>query len=1062
MNSSSDKKAFDVTTFLQTSLPDHKDKLTPEGLWWYHFILVKNNYNALQFKDQKPVIVTGFYGEEINLSWWLAFQNIRYQHHNLTLEQSQALKDIDVLNPVTKKTNETLLITGWLNLIDTDNVLMLLPTKKEHLNRYEIWPYNYLLLKKYYQEHGNVKIKFDEKIIGFYGEDVSLFGWINSQRYRKKNETLPPRQEELLLKLGFKLPISKQEMIKKTYIKWEKAIENNNVRSILPNSLEGLSIYDMWWYKYYFLCRYYKEHENVVTRKNMIVTGFYGEKINLNNWLITQRGKYRKQTLDRVQIEKLGALGFVWNVNSKENKDSINDIWSEAIKNNNIRSVLPKEKESLNNYEKWWYSFSLLKDYYQEHHNLTMYYRQKVTGYYGEEVDIESWYSIQKKYYQESKLSQLKISALESITKDWPNYVNIKREYGDDNTKKLMQELANKWQSAIENNTVTDILPSKKESLEFLEVWWYNFYITKKFLDANKNIVLTDSKIIIGHYGEVFNIGTWFYQQKRKMYGGSLNEYQLKALKTIDLVNNKVKSNINISEKWFQAIESNSIIDILPFVKSSMSSQDIWWYNYSFIFNYYQKHGNIDISSNMTVTGYYKETINLGTWVYRLKKQIENSSLSRLQLEALKKIKFSMDAEYQKSKGERIKEKWLEAIKYNTVFDILPQTKKELLRLDIWWYNYWLAKKYYDIHGELKLNKMQCITGYYGESVDLSGWLNAQKTRYKNGSYLLSAEQIKLLENLGIEWNKATSSHDRWKLSYKEAVKYYETNGNLLIPSDYKVTLEDNTPCNLGTWIKNQRISYQSGQLSPEKIELLEKIKMVWSVYRLIWEERFAAAKAYFQSHGNLNVENDYMLDCKMGPFNLYDWLKQQRDNYWQQKLSKDQIEVLESIHIDWTKLSMDWLRMFNYAKEYYVKNGNLRITGSYKFINSNGNSVGLGTWLKYQTRCYEKGELLPLQIELLNGIGMIWNISSNRLDIIKLFEFYHIKGSQMADVIKRYSSLEVNAKIQLCIQYNMPFNDDKNLNPIFTMSSKDLQEKYNVSLEELIKKHQSKLELVR
>ena len=42
--------------------------------------------------------------------------------------------------------------------------------------------------------------------------------------------------------------------------------------------------------------------------------------------------------------------------------------------------------------------------------------------------------------------------------------------------------------------------------------------------------------------------------------------------------------------------------------------------------------------------------------------------------------------------------------------------------------------------------------------------------------------------------------------------------------------------------------------------------------------------------------------------------------------------------------------------------------------------------------------------------------MSSNRLDIIKLFEFYHIKGSQMADVIKRYSSLEVNAKIQLFI----------------------------------------------
>ena len=41
-----------------------------------------------------------------------------------------------------------------------------------------------------------------------------------------------------------------------------KAIENNDIKSILPTTLDGLSIYDNWWYKYYFLWCYYQKHEN--------------------------------------------------------------------------------------------------------------------------------------------------------------------------------------------------------------------------------------------------------------------------------------------------------------------------------------------------------------------------------------------------------------------------------------------------------------------------------------------------------------------------------------------------------------------------------------------------------------------------------------------------------------------------------------------------------------------------------------------------------------------------------------------------------------------------------
>ena len=148
MNSNIDKN-LDILTFLQTNLPEKKGELTPELLWWYNFILVQKNYKNLLLDDQEETIITGYYGEKVNLSSWLEFQNIRYHHHNLTEDQKNALEGLKHLKPMLKKTNETKLIVGWLNLIDTEEALMLLPLKKEHLNRYEIWPYNYLVLKKY-------------------------------------------------------------------------------------------------------------------------------------------------------------------------------------------------------------------------------------------------------------------------------------------------------------------------------------------------------------------------------------------------------------------------------------------------------------------------------------------------------------------------------------------------------------------------------------------------------------------------------------------------------------------------------------------------------------------------------------------------------------------------------------------------------------------------------------------------------------------------------------------------------------------------------------------------
>lgn len=57
-------------------------------------------------------------------------------------------------------------------------------------------------------------------------------------------------------------------------------------------------------------------------------------------------------------------------------------------------------------------------------------------------------------------------------------------------------------------------------------------------------------------------------------------------------------------------------------------------------------------------------------------------------------------------------------------------------------------------------------------------------------------------------------------------LEYYKTNGNLLVPSNYKTT----KGVSLGDWIGHQRKYYKEKKLDIEKIDLLDKIGMVWKV----------------------------------------------------------------------------------------------------------------------------------------------------------------------------------------------------------------------------------------
>lgn len=214
-----------------------------------------------------------------------------------------------------------------------------------------------------------------------------------------------------------------------------------------------------------------------------------------------------------------------------------------------------------------------------------------------------------------------------------------------------------------------------------------------------------------------------------------------------------------------------------------------------------------------------------------------------------------------------------------------------------------------------------------------------------------------------------------WDMMYAMAQEYYKANGNLEISSRYRT--EDGYA--LGRWIFNQkgiRKGQIEGTLTDEQIAKLDSIGMIWGYYNdLNWQRNFAAAKAYYEANGNLDVHSKYKTEdgipLGMWLCSLRTW---ERAGAHPKYLTDERRAQLEAIGMIWDKLDFYWERNYLAACEYYREHRDLNVPAAY--VDKNG--VRLGAWIAYerQARSGKKARGIPPtkeQIERLDKIGMIW-----------------------------------------------------------------------------------------
>lgn len=301
-----------------------------------------------------------------------------------------------------------------------------------------------------------------------------------------------------------------------------------------------------------------------------------------------------------------------------------------------------------------------------------------------------------------------------------------------------------------------------------------------------------------------------------------------------------------------------------------------------------------------------------------------------------------------------------------------------------WDLMYEQAKIYYEQKGNLDVPKRY----FTPEGYSLGLWLLTQRRVYNdtvNG--ILTQVQIDKLNEIGMRWE--SKSDVSWEKYYESAKRYYEVNGDLQPKALY--VAEDGI--DLGRWIAQIRVFRKNGIksrfLSPERIEALNNIGMVWDVFDYIWEEYFAAAVKYHREHGDLNVPGKYV---DSDGIKLGQWLNQLRvarngTGKGYRKLTDEQISRLDSLGMVWgNKLEMRWQAAFKVLCDYYHKYGSFDIKCSYK----TEDGIALGNWIRDQRDIYASGKLSEERIEKLRSIGFVLEKTDPWEDKYQLAKAYY------------------------------------------------------------------------
>lgn len=338
-----------------------------------------------------------------------------------------------------------------------------------------------------------------------------------------------------------------------------------------------------------------------------------------------------------------------------------------------------------------------------------------------------------------------------------------------------------------------------------------------------------------------------------------------------------------------------------------------WWDGYAAALRHHAEHGHLDVTFDYVDAQGYP----LGMWLVRRRSEHRGKKLSVERARLLEEL--------------------------GIIWSPLDRAWQEQCEQ---------ARAFWREHGHLKPSQEQHKSLYR--------WLSKQRTA--KAEERLSEHQVRLLEELGIDWSPESWHDQKWREGLEKAASFRSEHGHLKVGKD-----ELYQGFALGAWLNSRRIERRKGTLSADRKKALDALGMIWEPTQQVWDEHFAALTTYRDQHGNVDVPHGYTTESGL---KLGGWVAHQRTRHKKGRLPEEQRRLLEELGMRWSMSETSMLAVLEDLEEFHRQHGHLRPERGYRGTRSQVDiAYRLGEW----RTAHEKGALPEATVKRLNALDSSW-----------------------------------------------------------------------------------------
>ena len=318
----------------------------------------------------------------------------------------------------------------------------------------------------------------------------------------------------------------------------------------------------------------------------------------------------------------------------------------------------------------------------------------------------------------------------------------------------------------------------------------------------------------------------------------------------------------------------------------------------------------------------------------------------------------------------------------------------------------------------LKSKEGQNITSYstinkkFSSGFDMLNWINNNKPKIievsnENEDALYIAQRFEWFEE------KVVLSFEQ---RLKEVADYLKSEEGQNIIYAKKINKKFSSGTGMANWITDNKPKIiEVSNENEDALYITQRFKWLEEKVVLSFDQRLKEVADYLKSEEGQNIIYAKKINKKFSSgTDMANWINDNKPKIIE--VSNENEDALYIIQrFDWTlslsKEKLDWNGMYELAKEFYMKNGSLKISKRFKTVNGyeyDEDGIALGSWIATQRGAYkgQKGILTSEQIKMLEDIGMEWfdDKTDDKLQSQIIDEKNKLKKQK--EILNRFNSL--------------------------------------------------------